>query len=540
MHPALILLLQLRFQGAIRRLIRSLKTPRKAVFILAAVLYFGLIMMPMFFTSRGSRPDLEMMGMVIPSILMFITLISVFTSAADKVVHFHPQEIDFLFSAPFPRRHLLTYKIIGGMGGALFTSFIFSIVFTRAATSWSRAFLGFFLSLSFVQFSAMVSVLMRQSAAERIYTPLRKTVFGGLLLLVALGIWQALPKELRWPTLEELRNFYYSTPMRILLAPFQVYAKTILAANWYPTFFFWGSLGMAINLGLYALIVRLDADYLETAMNISNKMYERIRRVRSGGSMFDLKKSLTLKWKFPTPPWMGGCGPICWRQLVTAVRNIKNLLLFLLTFGIGMGPALLAMGGKHEELIFVALGILAWMTVILAVSLRFDFRADLDHIAWMKALPIHSMAAALGEMAAPVLILSLIDILALISFVIAFKSLNYVFWGFVFCSIPYNLLVIGVQNLVFLLFPTRMIQASPGDLQQFGRQMATFFLMVLLLLVSLGLSAGLGWLAYWLLGGSKMAFLMIFTLALYGMSAVIVPYVAWAYDRFDVGEDLPA
>ena len=540
MHPALIFLLKLRVRAALRTLIRNLKTPRKAFFIGIAFLWFAFTFGPMLLTSKGGSRSPELFRTLVPMFLFCGCLISFFTSAGDKVIQFQPHEIDILFAAPFSRRNLLTYKLITNSTGTLFTTIIFSIFFYPMTTSWSMTFLGLFLSLTFLQLCTLTFVLIRQTVTEHFYTPLRKSVLSVLGIVVLIGIWQAFPKKIHWPSIPEFRHFLESNPMSTLLAPFKIFAFTITAKTWYPDFLFWGSLSLLFNLVLFAVVLRLDANYLETSMNVSHKIYQRLQRVRSGGSVLDLSKSLTRRWGIPVLPWLGGAGPILWRQLLTLLRNAQMFLFLLVIMAFAMGPAIISMGGKEKGLIYVVFGLLAWITFVFAASMRFDFRGDLDHLPWLKMLPIHPLAITLGEMSGAVLILTGIHIIALFSFSFLIGSLGSIFWTAIFCSIPFNVLLIGVQNLVFLLFPTRLVAATPGDLQQFGRQMAIFFLTFILVIACIGVSAGLGWLSYWFFNNSQTAFSLVFTFFLYLTSIMIVPFVVWAFERFDVSLDTPA
>ena len=61
----------------------------------------------------------------------------------------------------------------------------------------------------------------------------------------------------------------------VLLAPFEVFSHTILAATLFPELVCWGAAALAIDALLLALIFKLDADYLESAAAISQKLYEK-------------------------------------------------------------------------------------------------------------------------------------------------------------------------------------------------------------------------------------------------------------------------
>jgi hypothetical protein len=106
-------------------------------------------------------------------------------------------------------------------------------------------------------------------------------------------------------------------------------------------------------------------------------------------------------------------------------------------------------------------------------------------------------------------------------------------------TLPFNAIVFAFDNLVFLLFPVRLVAATPGDFQHIGRAMVESLLKVVMLAVGCGLAAGLGGLAYWLSGWAWPAFLIASWLSLAVIAVAIIPCIAWAYRRFDVSTDTP-
>ena len=104
---------------------------------------------------------------------------------------------------------------------------------------------------------------------------------------------------------------------------------------------------------------------------------------------------------------------------------------------------------------------------------------------------------------------------------------------------PVNLLVFGLDNLLFLWFPSKVVAANPGDFQALGRNVLVLLTKVGVLLVAGGVAAGLGGLI-WLLTRSLPGTLATawFTLSLFAMA--LVPVIALAFRGFDVSRDMPA
>ncbi len=86
-----------------------------------------------------------------------------------------------------------------------------------------------------------------------------------------------------FPALAE--QFGASETGKVLLAPFNVYGRVITAQRVFPEMLQWAAAAVVMNAVLLALVVRLDANYLEAAAGAAQRRYERLRRVRGGGAM---------------------------------------------------------------------------------------------------------------------------------------------------------------------------------------------------------------------------------------------------------------
>src|SRR5262249_47979751 len=96
----------------------------------------------------------------------------------------------------------------------------------------------------------------------------------------------------------------------------------------------------------------------------------------------------------------------------------------------------------------------------------------------------------------------------------------------------------GVDNLLFLLFPTRMV-ATIGDFQVYGRQLVLQMVKMIILLITGGITAAFAAMAYFLSGRSVMAAVTTGVFVLAGFGAGLVPFIAAAFRKFDVTRDMP-
>lgn len=544
MHPALLILLRLSVRSLIRRILHSLKTPRGAIFLGLSLFMLCLWVGPTILAAfTNERADPESVRVLAPLALLGMCVGVTVTSAGERAVYFTPDEVDFLFAGPFTRRELLGYKVLCSTLGAIFTALFISVFLLRAGTWWIAVYIGAFLALLFIQFLSMTFVLIRQIVTEHAYTRLRKLLLAAVVTLIAVGLWQALAVGAEQGFMALLRQFRETWAGYCLLAPFDVFSRTITAETLFPGLAGWATLALSVDLALLVLVMRLDANYLEAAAAISQKIYSRTERAKRAGVVAASVSRRSARWHMPSLPRIGGVGPIAWRQLTTAMRNARGPLFVLVIIAIGAGPAamLLARGDDIPgPMVWTLIGLAAWMSLWFTMIVPFDFRGDLDRMDWLKMLPLRPMAIVLGQLAAPVLIFTALHILLFSGFAVLVESWRLVLFAASMFILPYNFLHFGVDNLIFLLFPTRMGAVSPGDFQAFGRQMAVFLIKISSLLVCCGVAAGLGFLAFWLVAKSWVVFTLVSWVALVLMAAAVVPYIAWAFERFDVSVDTPA
>ena len=109
------------------------------------------------------------------------------------------------------------------------------------------------------------------------------------------------------------------------------------------------------------------------------------------------------------------------------------------------------------------------------------------------------------------------------------------FWLYLVFAPMINLVLLEIDNLSFLLFPSKQVTHTPGDVQFMGRLMVMSIVKMLILALAGGVSALCGFLAY-LVGGMTAA--MIVSWSVWACASVVfVPLIALAFRRFDVASD---
>ena len=108
-------------------------------------------------------------------------------------------------------------------------------------------------------------------------------------------------------------------------------------------------------------------------------------------------------------------------------------------------------------------------------------------------------------------------------------------------SIPaVNLLHYGLENLIFLLFPSRVLPVGRVDFEFFGRMFLETGFKLLWLTVWISVSAALGAIVYLTTDQGLIAASAVASFSMLIVAALTTLAAAWAFRRFDVSRSLPA
>jgi len=309
------------------------------------------------------------------------------------------------------------YKLSSGMGAALFFGLCVSVYLMQFADYWLGAFLGAFLALVFIQLLTTSVVLVCKTFAQQTYNRVKKVIIVFVIGTLAVVAIQWYPMFLEKGMSETVILMRHSEIGYWVFLPLEPFARTIIAESVFPGLICWGALAAAIDLALLAFALQIDVNYLESSVVASQKRYALLQRRRRGGSMIVKPRA---SWRLPPLPWLGGAGPIAWRQLLTALRGLHGLLsYFLIIFLIAVAP-MFFQAHKSSEGMGILIGQMCFISMITSRIMSFDFRGDIDLMDWAKSLPIRSMAIVLGQLITPVLLMTFVHFVILS--IAAFKS----------------------------------------------------------------------------------------------------------------------
>jgi hypothetical protein len=536
---ALWLLLGLQIKGWFRFLGRNLRTVKGALTALLGLGAFVLWVTSVVLTPSTRRLEAEQLLLYGPEVLLLYCLANVLGSSGERAVYFSPGEVQFLFPGPFGRREVLAYKILSNLSVNALAALMTAVIVQANARWFPAAYVGVLLAFLFMQLFGMAVNLVATTVGERLYSRGRKLLFAALVLLALAALFRFGGPPSQWRPRDAFEAVARSEAWRTALLPLSWFFRAFLAAG--PRELAeYGLLGLLVNLALVGVVFALDAQYLESAASSSARIYARLQRRRGRSADGGDGPSRKARLSVPTLPYWGGVGPIFWRQLTTAMRGLGRLVIVLLIIGVFVVGPMLSRTTADEEvpLPWVVGGMILWLTVFLTALAPFDFRGDVDRIAVLKTLPVPAWRLAVGQLLTPVLLFTLLQCGVLAALASGAPHHPEAVLACAAYTLPFNFLLFALENLLFLLFPTRLAAATPGDFQTMGRNVLFLLGKVLALGVVAGAAGIVGGLAGYITDSRWVGLIAAWPVVAVS-GAALVPFVALAFQAFDVGRDTP-
>jgi hypothetical protein len=198
-------------------------------------------------------------------------------------------------------------------------------------------------------------------------------------------------------------------------------------------------------------------------------------------------------------------------------------------------------GAEPNVKVLPLAGLLILQSLLLPAIYAHDFRRDFDRMEVFKTLPIRSANLVLGQVLTPVLCTTIMQTLGVFALVMAGAdtlAAILVLGSALFLGIPLSFLAVLLDNMVFLLSPSRPIP-TPGS-QFSGLKILLNVGKVLVLYLACGIAGGVGTAAYFLAGRQFWLAAIVAGLVLGGFAAALLPLAALLFRRFDVARERPA
>lgn len=548
-HAALWKLMWLQWRGGCRQFCRSLRTSRGlfyAGFMLLMLGYFvfsttvekkfaTVSPQPGLFTEDGLS-DLIAFG------LCAYATWTVLFSTGESTVYFTASEVAFLFPAPFTRKQLLSYKLLKSFMGIVTTSLLMSLALAARLHMWGAAVFGTMLAFLFLQLLAMNVAFLRQVLQERVSVWLRRVGGYGLSAVLSVAVIQTVQQVPDSSIAAIASAFRQTLAGTWMLAPFQVFARTILATD-FTAFLVPASIALTMDAVLLAVVYRLDALSLEAALAVSEKLTARLKRLQTKGvwHLLGSPSSTIVRRRLPHPPFWAGVGPIVWQKMMTTFRTSLTLLWLLAAAVLVAGGLTYGIHQAHQShpdqfgAPFVGVAVMAYASFLISLTQQ----NEIERIGFLKSLPIRAVAIVLGELLGFVVLLSFIQAAFFLVLCCVFPSwAMWLAWAAIL-TLPFNFMLFAIDKLVFYLYPTRMAKGAPGDFQNAGRQM--IFMSLKMLIVGLGFAlAGGAAIPGAAIYRSPIAALIPASVVLVFECIALVPLLTLVFNRFDPSQDMPA
>lgn len=532
----------------------NLKRPRHAVYSVIGLLAMSMILVAPWLVELGN-PEIKewaaktRIDPALVSAVMFLLGVRglIFTQRASAF-HFSPGEIDFLFPGPFSRRQLLAYRIVSDLFGSVIIALLVSGWLFPFTSNYVRVYLGVLLGAIFIESLPAVETIIRLTLVEGTYSLAKKLALSTAFLLLTLAILRTVFTRGVSGLVERFHLFRETWAGTCLLAPFEVFSRFITARTLREAAL-WGALSVLVNLALFALILWLDANYLETALASGQSTYKRLQNKPTSGAAARGARRKWILWRPEGPPYWAGAGAIAWRQLIVTLRRTRLehwcMLLLLMAFGVFFTVFLSAHIGvgalsqiSREIIPAVQAFLLFYLGSCCLGANPFDFRSEIKHMDSLKTLPCPPMIIVLGELAAPSFIIACWMLFLSIGAAAANYRLAPQFMLGAAISFPMILLFLICENIAALYFPMPQREGPPG-LRDYVRAALTVVLRMFLYMLMVALFLGLGTLCYFFASRSWLAFVVALWAVIAPLAFWLIHVLAAVYDRFDPSRDIP-
>jgi hypothetical protein len=413
------------------------------------------------------------------SILFVIVLLAWVVPHERAALAFSEAEVAFLFPAPIDRRGLIHFKLLRSQTAILFTTILLTLVLNRlAGHPWIRA-AGWWLILSTLNLHFLGCSFARTMLLEHgISNWTRRGV--ALALVIGLGVVVAVWARKTLPPfdmdqlgdLAALKDYFQqllsSGPIPYLLYPFRLVVRPYLAQS---AMGFLTVAWPALTLMLlhYLWVIRSNVAFEEASVEASRKLAEKVAAVRAGNWQTAGRKPKSKRAPFKLRSSGFPSTALLWKNLISAgqaftLRIWISVAAVAIGGSVGLRQSSAGSGWLMGVGMFAAM-LMVWSLLIGPQVLRHDFRQDLPLCDVLKLYPLRGWQVALGELLAPVVILTGIQWFLVI---LSAGLWSHAKAGSATFAVGLGLgaaLVLPVLNLILLVIPNAAVLLFPAWFQ---------------------------------------------------------------------------
>lgn len=534
LRPMLSALLYLRFTSLKNRLVQFVRRLRQPKY-LAGALVGGAYLWFFFFRRLGGgappgsgarRAALARAAEVLPvdwppvvagigALLLLLFVVLTWVLPTEKPgLYFSEAETAFLFCAPIGRRALIHYKLLSGQVATLLQS----LILTLLSGNWSflggnpllRA-VGWWVILSTLSLHRTGAALTLSQLIDRGVSPARRrvVVLGGIgLVLLATGAWVWL--HLQAPRPEDTASLgamlaYGQTlldgsALAWLLWPFKLVVAPILAAD---TRALWRAFPPALALmGLhYFWVLRMEVSFEEASLDLAQKRSAKLAAMRTGHYRLGHAPPKARRAPFALADTGRPELAFLWKNLLSTAPYFNLRALGWCALLVAFGCSWLGRQPEWRALLpgvgFVAVFAAGYILFLGPQLARQDLRSDLANADILKTYPLPGWQLLLGELLAPVAILSGLLWLAVFAAALAFQP-HHATWlthglrvTIALClaalALPLTALQLLIPNAAAVVFPAwfQAVRTRGPGIERLGQRLIFVFGQLVVIVLAL-------------------------------------------------------
>jgi ABC-2 type transport system permease protein len=478
--------------------VRRLREPRYLIGAIAGAAYFWFLFFRRSMSAHSGNGKLIMMQTLSVSpvvadcaaVVLLLLMITAWALPADSGgLEFTETEIAFLFPAPLRRRDILLYKIVRAQPQALFSALVMTVL------GWWRngLFLGVWSAISVL---GVYFTLVSLGRAR-----LRLMHIGFLARLAGVA---AIVAGLVWFGKSELSSVSFrgvnTAPqvMNTLAVPFHrplvriiLFIPHLISSAAIPP-----SVGMlaisvpivlALGVVFFFIAAGLNVSFEEASIATSQKKAARQARVKGQRS-----GTFVMFRRAPPPFQLQETGPVetavIWKNLIALMRNS---IAWVVVFAAIMAFMLAISIWAHDMTTYTAIGsMLIFMACFFPLIgpnvFANDLRLDMPRLEVLKSYPISGERLIAAEIAAPLLVVSILEMLFATSASIlmgmgeATKITKFVatpqfIVAVLLLTIPVCAVQLVIRNAIPVLFPAWAMRSKdePRGFVMMGQRLVT-------------------------------------------------------------------
>jgi ABC-2 type transport system permease protein len=431
---ALVYLRATSLRNAVVSRITRLRQPKYLVGAVVGVAYFYFLVFRRINAPRPpgaplprafpveQLPLVESAGAVI---LMVLVALYWFWPRSRAALSFTEAEIAFLFPAPIARKTLIQFRTISAQLRILFTSLLlalFTAPWTFLQGGAAVRIVGWWLILATLDLHAIGSSFTITRLLDRGITSLRRQLFTAAFAALAVGLSLAAAwRGLHAPQAEDLQGpaavaSYVSSllsagPLSWLLLPAKWIIRPLAAGNAGD---FVAALGPALLIYAvhYVWVLRSEVSFEEASIAKAEKRAARRSAMQRDGGV-RLGRTPRKARRAPFKLAAGGRPEIAflWKNLLASASYLTPRTALILAALIAVGSNV--MTRLHLDVLSTTVGTLALVGVGYTLAFgpliaRQDLRLDLQNTDMLKTYPLRGWQVVLGEVLAPVAIVTVL------------------------------------------------------------------------------------------------------------------------------------